>query len=404
MQTHLDSQVLLMNSKKLSIMFVAGDPSGDEHAAAVIKRLKEILPEARLFGIGGPCMQENGFEALLPFEPFNRMGIAEVLLHLPFFLKAKLFLIKQLTDTKPAALVCVDYPGFNIPLMKAARRLGIPVVWYIGPQVWAWKKKRAEVLGNYASFIAVVFPFEKEYFTPYPAPVEFVGHPLVELLDREQQVVAGTHRPALEKNGPVRLALVPGSRPQEIAHLLPPMIDAAISLKTTYPSMSVAVSRARGLSAELFGAQTGRFEKRFPGCITVSDAPLFELVHDSDCAIVTSGTATLQTALAGVPLVVAYRTSAVTYSFLKSMVRLPYIGLPNIVADERIVPECIQHDATGEKLAAEVRRFIEDKEHYAITVQNLSRLRMKLGTKKPSVEVASAIRAIALRSTQAATR
>ena len=382
-------------------MFVAGDPSGDEHASAVVKRLKEILPDARLFGIGGPCMQEKGFEALLPFEPFNRMGIAEVLLHLPFFLKAKSFLIKQLKEKSPAALVCVDYPGFNIPLMKAARRLGIPVVWYIVPQVWAWKKKRAEVLGNYASFIAVVFPFEKEYFTAYPAPVEFVGHPLVELLDRQRPAAAGTRRPALEKDGPVRLALVPGSRPQEVAHLLPPMVDAAIILKREYPGMSITVSRSRGLGPGIFTAHARRFEKYFPGAMTVSQEPLLTLLRESDCALVTSGTATLQTALCEVPLVVAYKTSRATYSLLKSMIRLPYIGLPNIVAGERIVPECIQHDATGEKLAAELRRFIEEKEHYAATVQKLARLRTRLGGKKPSVEVASAIRTFALRSTQA---
>jgi lipid-A-disaccharide synthase len=390
-----------MENKPLNIIFVAGDPSGDEHAAAVIGRLKTVLPNARLSGIGGPCMQEAGFEALLPFEPFNRMGIAEVLLHLPFFLRAKSFLIKQLREKRPAALVCVDYPGFNIPLMKAARGLGIPVVWYIVPQVWAWKKKRAEVLGKFASFVAVVFPFEVEYFRQYPSPVEFVGHPLVELLDKVQPAVAGLKPPAAEKNGTIRLALVPGSRPQEIAHLLPPMIDAAIRLKKTYPSMSVTVSRARGLSAELFGTHTGRFETQFPGCMKVSDAPLFELVRGCDCAIVTSGTATLQTALAGVPLVVAYRTSAVTYLLLKSMVRLPYIGLPNIVAGERIVPECIQSGATGEKLAAEVRRFLDSKELSDTTKEKLAALRARLGGKKPSVEVASAIRAVALRSTQA---
>ena len=372
-------------------MFVAGDPSGDEHASAVIKRLREILPEARLFGIGGPCMQENGFEALLPFEPFNRMGIAEVILHLPFFLKAKSFLIRQLREKSPAALVCVDYPGFNIPLMKAARGLGVPVVWYIVPQVWAWKKKRAEVLGNYASFIAVVFPFEKEYFTPYPAPVEFVGHPLVELLDRQRPPAPGTRRPVLEKNGPVRLALVPGSRAQEVAHLLPPMMDAALILKRDHPGLTVTVSRSRGLGPGLFDAHARRFETLFPGAISVSGDPLPVLLRESDCALVTSGTATLQAALCEVPLVVAYKTSGATYSLLKSMIRLPYIGLPNIVAGERIVPECIQHNATGEKLAAEVRRFIEDKEHYAATVQKLAQLRARLGGKKPSMEVVSAI-------------
>jgi lipid-A-disaccharide synthase len=385
-----------MGNKPLNIMFVAGDPSGDEHASAVIKRLREILPDARLFGVGGPCMQEAGFEALLPFGPFNRMGIAEVLLHLPFFLKAKSFLIKQLRNIRPAVLVCVDYPGFNIPLMKAARRLGIPVVWYIVPQVWAWKKKRAAVLGNHASFIAVVFPFEKDYFSQYPAPVEFVGHPLVELLDREQPAVRGTRRPALEKDGPVRLALVPGSRPQEVAHLLPPMMDAANILKREYPGLTVTVSRSRGLDPGLFAAHARRFEKCFPGAMTVSMERLPALLRESDCALVTSGTATLQAALCEVPLVVAYKTSGATYSLLKSMIRLPYIGLPNIVAGERIVPECIQHDATGEKLAAEVRRFIEEKEHYTATVQKLAQLRARLGGKKSSMEVASAIRTFAL--------
>jgi lipid-A-disaccharide synthase len=375
--------------KPLSIMFVAGDPSGDEHASAVIERLKTMLPGARLFGIGGPCMREKGFEALLPFEPFNRMGIAEVLMHLPFFLKVKSFLVRQLRDLRPAALVCVDYPGFNIPLMKAARKLDIPVVWYIVPQVWAWKKKRAGVLGKFASFIAVVFPFEKEYFTPYPAPVAYVGHPLVEALDREKTVAA--RRLMLEKNGPVRLAIVPGSRPQEVGRLLGPMVDAAMILKREFPDLAATVSKSRGLDQKLFAAHLRRFEKEFPGAITASPEPLTALLHKSDCALVTSGTATLQAALCEVPLVVAYRTSAATYSLLKSMVTLPYIGLPNIVAGERIVPECIQHDATGYKLAAEVRRYINQQEYYAATVLKLSQVRAKLGEKKPSVEVAAAI-------------
>jgi len=374
-------------------MFVAGDPSGDEHAAAVIGRLKEMLPDARLFGIGGPCMREKGFEAVLPFEPFNRMGIAEVLLHLPFFLNAKSILIKQLKNTRPAALVCVDYPGFNIPLMKAAKKLGVPVVWYIVPQVWAWKKKRAEVLGRFASFIGVVFPFEKEYFTAYPAPVEYVGHPLVEALDREQTVAP--KRLMLDKSSPVRLAIVPGSRRQEVSRLLGPMMDAAMILKREFPNLTVAVSRSRGLESGLFEASARRFEKEFPGAVAVSREPLPLLLRNSDCALVTSGTATLQAALREVPLVVAYKTSAVTYSLLKGMITLPYIGLPNIVAGERIVPECIQHDATGERFAAEIRRFIIDKEYYAATVLKLSQVRAKLGEKKPSVEIAAAIGAAA---------
>jgi lipid-A-disaccharide synthase len=383
-----------MKKNPLSIMFVAGDPSGDEHAAAVIERLRELLPDVRLSGIGGPCMKEAGFESLLPFEPFNRMGIMEVLLHLPFFLGAKSLLVKQLETLRPDVLVCVDYPGFNIPLMKAAARLCIPVVWYIVPQVWAWKKKRAEVLGKNASFIAVVFPFEVSYFSPYPAPVEFVGHPLVELLERQ---ASDTRPGAKRKETGQILALVPGSRPQEILRMLPAMIDAAIILKQEFADLRVTLSKARGLSLELFEQHINRFQRQFPGSIEVSGEPLFTLLDKADCAIVTSGTATLQTALSGVPLVVAYKTSAVTYSLFKSMVKLPYIGLPNIVAGEQIVPECIQNDATGVKLAAEAKRFLGSKRLSDTTRERLSALRAKLGGKKPSVEVARAIRDVALR-------
>ncbi len=386
-----------MEEKPLSILFLAGDPSGDEHAAAIIRRLHTVLPEARTFGIGGPCMRAQGFEQLMPFEPFNRMGFAEVLLHLPFFLRAKSYLVKQLRERKPAALVCVDFPGFNIPLMKTAKRMAIPVIWYIVPQVWAWKKKRAAVLGANASFIAVVFPFEEAYFKPFAAPVSFVGHPLVELLGGAS--VAGA-KVAVDRNGPIALALVPGSRHQEIVRMLPPMIDAAMILRQAYPKLTVRLSKCRGLPDSLFTAQAERFTKRYPGSIEVSDEPLFSLVCKCDCAIVTSGTATLQTALCGVPLVIAYRTSAATFSLMKSMVKLPFIGLPNIVAGERIVPECIQDDASGRRLAEEIGRFLESKDLYQSTAQKLSGLRQKLGGRRPSVEVAAAIRDIVMRGEQ----
>ncbi len=389
-----------MEEKIKSILFIAGDPSGDEHAAPVIRRLRTLLPQVHTFGIGGPCMQQEGFEQLLPFEPFNRMGFAEVLLQLPFFLRARSHLVKQLASARPDALVCVDYPGLNIPLMKAARRLGVPVVWYIVPQVWAWKEKRAAVLGANASHIAVVFPFEADYFRHYAAPVTFVGHPLVELLDARRHAPRAALRPFPVVHTSVRLALVPGSRRQEIVRMLPAMIDAALLLRKRYPALTVKVSMRAGLPRDLFASPVARFESRFPGAIETSEEPLFDLVGKCDCAIVTSGTATLQTALCGVPLVVAYRTSALSFSLMKSMVRLPYIGLPNIVAGERIVPECIQNDVTGERLSAEIASFLESKERYETANRRLVALRGRLGGKKPSEEVAGIIRDIISRRTQ----
>jgi lipid-A-disaccharide synthase len=383
------------------VMFVAGDPSGDQHAAAVIRRLRQSLPGVRTFGIGGPCMQAEGFETLLPFAPFNRMGFAEVLRHLPFFLSAKSYLVKTLREQRPQALVCVDYPGFNIPLMKKAHGLGIPVVWYIVPQVWAWKQKRAAVLGRYASFIAVVFPFEIDYFSPYSAPVAFVGHPLVEMLQAGAWPGGGRSAATLDRSRPLRLAVVPGSRPQEIAHMLPPMMEAAHLLKQRYPDLAVSLSKCAALPMKLFGPELNRFQALHPDACAVSEQPLFDLLAGADLALVTSGTATLQTALSGVPMVIAYKTSVLTYSLMKPMVRLPYIGLPNIIAGEKIVPECIQHRVTGQILAEELRRYVESPSHYEATAGRLASLRQKLGRKRPSHEVVSALCSIIARRTGA---
>jgi lipid-A-disaccharide synthase len=365
-------------------MFAAGDPSGDQHASVIVQRLSTLMPGVRCFGIGGPSMQSMGFESLMRFEDFNRMGLWEVLVHLPFFLKAKKFLTTAMDSNKPKALVCVDYPGLNIPLMKEAHKRGIPVVWYIVPQVWAWKKKRAALLGRYASFIGAVFPFEVDFFKSYSAPISFVGHPLVEARQYRNKV-NGTGEIKSQQDRDSILSLIPGSRKQEVAAILPVMINAAALLKRQYPNLRVVVSKCHGLPMELYQPaclQTG---------IDVFEGQLSDLLDRARYALVTSGTATLETALAGVPMVIVYRTSAMTYWILKQMVRVPYIGLPNIVAGERIVPECIQRQANGHELAQEMQKYIDSPEYYEATVEKLSRLKGLLGGKSPSVEIASAI-------------
>jgi lipid-A-disaccharide synthase len=365
-------------------MFVAGDPSGDQHASLIVQRLSTVLPGVRCFGIGGPAMQSMGFETLMRFEDFNRMGLWEVLRHLPFFLKAKKQLKNAMDSNKPRVLVCIDYPGLNISLMKEAHKRGIPVVWYIVPQVWAWKKQRAALLGKYASFIGAVFPFEVEFFKSYPAPVSFVGHPLVEALQQRTKAVnPGGSR---NNNGPeCTLSLVPGSRQQEVVAILPAMVNAAMLLKQHYPHLKIFVSKCRGLPMELFQKPCMQTE------IEVFEGKLCDLLDRTRYAFVTSGTATLETALAGVPMVIVYRTSVVTYWLLKRMIHVPYIGLPNIVANEKIVPECIQQKANAQELAREMQKFIESPEHYESTVKKLSRLKGILGGKNPSLEVASVI-------------
>jgi len=346
-------------SRKPSVMFIAGEPSGDLHASSVIRNIRERSPDAEVWGIGGPAMAAAGLEQVMPFEPFNCMGYVEVLRRLPFFLGAQKTLTKMMESRRPDVLVCVDYSGFNMPMLKRARKLGVPVVWYIAPMVWMWKRKRAAVLGGLASHIAAIFPFEPPYFSPYKAPVTFVGNPLTESLP---QISASGRK--FPENGGFRLAIIPGSRAQELKKMLPLMLDAASMLKQKYPRLKVTVSRFSKFDESVFSEAKKRGFELFAG-------PLPELLQKSDLALITSGTATLETALLGVPMVITYRASPLTYIIYEHFVKknnknqpdvknptrmgrsLPpwfRIGLPNIIANKTIVPECVQDNATPKPL------------------------------------------------------
>ncbi|MBD3420839.1 MAG: lipid-A-disaccharide synthase [Chitinivibrionales bacterium] len=374
-----------------SIMFVVGDPSGDHHTAPVLAALRAQFPDLRTFGIGGPNMQRAGFETLLPFAEFNRMGFWEVISHLPFFLDAKKRLIRELDRCRPSALVCVDYPGFNIPLMKAAHSRNVCVIWYIVPQVWAWKKARARILGEHAAFIGTVFPFEKELFAPFPASVDFVGHPLIEALgENERFAPLCTEDQALRERfeqGRLRISLVPGSRRQEIGHMLEPMAQATGLLAQKYPGIALKVSRSGSIPVEDIAARIKG--KR----IEIYDGPLDDLLAQTDLALVTSGTATLQTALWHIPMVICYKTSPLSYHVLKNVVSIDMIGMPNIISRRTIVPECIQHEVCARKLYSRLHDFMSSWNRYSATILNLSHLRRELGSKRPSTQIAAQIAA-----------
>lgn len=376
-------------------MFIAGDPSGDQHTASIIQQLRSKMPEASLWGIGGPAMEKCGFKPVMPFAPFNRMGFVEVAAHIGFFLTAKKKLLALMVKQRPDALVCVDYPGLNIPMMKAAHRAGIPVIWYIAPMVWAWQRRRAEILGSFASHIAVIFPFEVPCFSPYRSPVTFVGNPLVEAMHREGAfaLTRKTH----PGNNNFRVAIVPGSRRQEIEHLLPRMLTAFSILKQRHPGFHAIVSRCSTVPAWMFRRIIG------DAPIEVFEGPLREMLVRADCALVTSGTATLETAFMGVPQVVVYHTSFITYAIAKYLINIPRIGLPNIIAGKQIVPECIQRQADGANCAMTMERFIESPELYNDTVNNCIALREQLGSKKTSTEVSGIIKEILQRNQLKAT-
>jgi lipid-A-disaccharide synthase len=365
-----------------TVMVIAGDPSGDQHASHVIAALLKANPEVRCTGIGGPAMCAAGFTPLMPFEPFNRMGYLEVILHLPFFLRASRYVKSYIRRTRPACVVCVDYSGFNIPVMKAAHACGIPVLWYIAPMVWAWKKKRAAVLARYAAEICCIFPFEVPCFKPFTENVHFVGNPVVESMPPVPEKSDLKMSPDV---APV-VALVPGSRVQEVAKNLPAMLGAFRLLKARYPQVTALVSRYSGLPESLYQEvlqESG--SDLFTGSLS-------ELYRKADVAVVTSGTATLEAALAGLPHIIVYKTSPLTYAIFRHFVTISHIGLPNIIAQAGIVPECIQDQVDETVLCDKIELFLKDRALYRQTVERLMEIRTVLGSVRPSVAVSGLIR------------
>lgn len=315
------------------VFIAAGEPSGDLHGAELARELKSRLPGARLYGLGGSLMADEGVHLLADLDRLAVLGFSEVVRHLPDLAALRREVRRFLVERDIDLLVPIDYPGFNLALARHATRIGLPVLYYIAPQVWAWHESRARNLARDTDLVCVVLPFEEDRLRRWGVRTQFVGHPL---LDRSGPPAAG------EVSAP-RLALFPGSRLQEVSRLLPTFLEAARRLRDGVPELEILVARARDLPTEAFGSLP---DVRIVGAD--------EALTSSRAAITKSGTITLQLALAGVPMAVGYRVSPLTYAIARKLVRVDHIALVNLVAGERLVPEFIQGEVKPEPLAAAV--------------------------------------------------
>jgi lipid-A-disaccharide synthase len=330
------------------ILISAGEPSGDQHGAALARALRERWPEAQLFGFGGPLMAAEGVELLAGVDELAVVGIFEVVSRLPFFLRL-LRRTRALVRSGAADLVIpIDYPGFNLRLSRSAREAGVPVLYYIAPQVWAWHRSRMRDLAANTSRIAVILPFEEALFRAAGANATFVGHPL---LDSEPPTMPRDRFCAAHDLDPARpiLALFPGSRKQELRRHLRPCVDAARLLQAELPELQPIIARGNGLGDEHY---------RGAGVVQTRDS--WSALRHARAAIVKSGTSTLQAALAVTPHVVMYRLHPASFELARRLVRVPHVGLANLVAGERVSEELLQDDATAERLAAAVRPLLEE--------------------------------------------
>lgn len=368
----LDIEIL--QHKSLKILFSAGESSGDQHAANMFLELKKQQPDIVGLGMGGAKMAQAGIDIRYDSANIAVIGVVEVIKHYAEIRRA-LKLMQQLVATeRPDLLVCVDYKEFNFKLARYAKQQGIKVLFYVSPQVWAWRPGRVKAYGKVIDMMAVIFPFETAYYDAEKVPVRYVGHPSVDKVQAQRSKDEDLTFFGLDKNKPV-VGLLPGSRANEIKRMLPVMLAAAEKIQANLPGCQFILPQADSISDALLEGYT----RQSPLAITVIKNQPYDAIQCCDAVLTASGTATLEIALLTVPMVIAYKLSTLTYWLGRWLVNTPFIGLPNIVSGKSIIKELIQHDATAGNLSVEVMRILTDKAYAEQMRENLNQVKQRLG-------------------------
>jgi lipid-A-disaccharide synthase len=368
-------------SNKPCVAIIAGEASGDQHGAKLVKALQKKQPELFFCGIGGPALRQAGVRIVLDAGELTVVGITEVLSKIPDILKGMGVIKKLLKSLKPDLLILIDFPDFNLHIAAGAKKLGIPVLYYISPQIWAWRRGRGKRIGKLVDHMAVILPFEEQFYQEFDVPVTFVGHPLLDdaLPPVGQALKVGIQDPPV-------IGLVPGSRENEITRLLPIMLEAGDILKKRLKHVRFVISQAISVDRKLI--QT--IVDRHPGWedVDVVSDGVERVFERCDGIVAASGTVTLQAAIYGTPSVIIYKVSPVSAWLARILVRVPNVGLVNLVAGRELAPELLQDDATGDNIARAIQNMLEDEDQLNQLRRRLIALRDVLGGTGASDRVA----------------
>lgn len=359
------------------VFFIAGEASGDMHGAHLIRALLEAAPGIRCSGLGGRRMEQAGMELIHDLAGEAIMGFVEVLRKaLPL---RRLFLdtVDRVRRERPDCVVLIDYPGFNLRFAKAVHALGIPLVYYISPQIWAWKRKRIHTLARVVTKMLVIFPFEEDLYRDQGVDCTYVGNPLLD-------EVAGYAR-TKQTPGELVVGLLPGSRSQEIERIAPLMAEVGAALLKDYPQLRLLTPCLTPGRAEQIRRAMGTLP------VEILTGGMHEVLARARCCLVASGTATLETALFEVPMCIVYRVNPITYWLAKLLVHIRFIGIVNILAGRMLVPELIQQDAVAEKILPVMKDLVDDTETRQRMVRNLRELKQRLGPPGASARAAAEI-------------
>ena len=366
---------------RFCIALVAGETSGDQHAARLVSAMQQKDPNLFFCGIGGPALKQAGVRIVTDAAGLSVVGITEVFARLPAIFHGLAVMKKLLKSLRPDLLILIDFPDFNLHVAAAAKKIGIPVLYYISPQVWAWRRGRVRRIARLVDHMAVILPFEEDFYRQHNVPVSFVGHPLVD----GPSAVCRQNLKTTDVNRPV-IGLLPGSRSSEIARHLPVMLEAAAILKAETKAAEFLISHAPSVSKGQIDAIMA--EHAGAAALEVISAPVETVFERSDMVIAASGTVTLQAALHGTPMVIIYRVSPVSFWLGRALVRVPHIGLVNLVGGEQIVPELVQHEARPDKIAGAVKHLLHNPQELNHLKQQLLGLRDVLGGPGAAARVA----------------
>ena len=370
-------------------MISCGEPSGDLYAGALAVEIRRRQPDAAIFGLGGQRLMAGGGELIADYRGLSVTGLVEAIRVLPKSLSVFNRLVDAARTEKPQALVVIDFPDFNFRLAAAIKKFGVPIIYYISPQLWAWRKSRMQVMKRLADRVLVIFPFEEQIYRDAGVPVQFVGHPLVDLARPQEPKDTFLAELGLDPGRPI-VALLPGSRPNEVERLLPVMRDAVAQISARMPDAQFVTARAPSLDDRLFS------NTKWNGVRPVEVlARTDDVLAISDVAITASGTATVQAALHGRPMVVVYRLSPLTYRLGRRFLLVENVAMVNLIAGRRIVPELIQENCTPENIAAETLTLLMNPARADETRRGLEDVRAKLGGPGASGRAAEAVLEVA---------
>ncbi|MGH8501050.1 MAG: lipid-A-disaccharide synthase [Gammaproteobacteria bacterium] len=347
----------MANSEGADVMLVAGEASGDLHAANLVKALRELRPEVRCYGMGAGRMRAAGVDILVDSGRLAVVGIVEVLAHYRE-IKAALRKLQDIIETRrPDLLILIDYPEFNLRLAATAKKAGVKVLYYVSPQVWAWRPGRVKKIGGLVDMMAVVFAFEVPFYEKANVPVRFVGHPLADEASPTMSRGEALDRFGLKSDAKI-IGLFPGSRRSEIARLMPALLETARLLRDRFPAAQFVLPVAPGLDRSMIESYV---DDSAPPINILENQSIYDVTLVCDAIITASGTATLQIALMGTPMVIIYKVSWLSYWIARRLVTVKHIGLANIVAGKAIVREFVQNDVQPKSISDEIERLLTDQ-------------------------------------------